>query len=179
MAWEPKPMDHLDCSNPPSSNILHWVTHSTGNLIRELSKKSKKIYFTKFKEIPTGLKFHYSMCKMKPSCGEETAYPLTYTFVVNIVRIKQSVRHYWATRGINHWVTIPICELFVTLLLTCDTCDVLVTTCDLLVVLLLLLLTCDCIQMKFYWKLREILIKLSEIFFKIEWNFVKNYMKFF
>ncbi len=84
---------------------------------------------------------HYPMCKMKPSCDKDSTYPLTYLFVVYIIRINQSecssllclkrnqpvsVRHFW--------VTILVCDFII----TCDTCvDILVTnvwSCDLLVV---------------------------------------------
>ncbi len=70
------------------------------------------------------------MCKMKPSCDEATAYPLTKQFMTHLwftllELTSQNVRHYLATIGINQpicvcyfLVAIPICDL---LLLTCDT----------------------------------------------------------
>ncbi len=107
-------------------------------------------------------------CKMKPSCDQGTAYPFTYPIVTHLwfTSLKLTnlnIRHYWATRRINQsafhlfWVTVSICESFVTLLLTCDTrVKYLWPICD--PFMALLLFTCDC---------------MYETLLKIAWNSLK------
>ncbi len=131
------------------------------------------------------------MCKTKPICDEETAYPLTYQFVVYIIGTNQSECSSLLSHkrdqpiSVRHFKSqLPFVAL---LLLTCDprvmylwvTCEPLVAllwpTWDLFVALLLLITvyTWNSFEncMKFF-------LELSEILLKFVGNLIKSYMKF-
>ncbi len=92
---------HLACNNRPSTHIKKWkrfLLYYLKNLVlrimslhgkKELRPKNWKLWFC---AIP--------MCKTKPSCDEETSYPLTHLWFTLLELINQSVRHHKATRGI-------------------------------------------------------------------------------
>ncbi len=123
---------------------------------------------------------------MKPSCDEETAYPLTYPFVIYIIRIDQSEcsllshKRDQPIRGHHFWITIPICGPIITYLW--HMCNVLVTnlwhtwlTCNLLVTHLLLY--CHTLVTNFWPSYDLIMIHLWHYCYS-RWNSFENCVKF-